>query len=281
MLKINTEQKVHYTLRIACALCFIGHGSFGIITKTIWCNYFSVFGIGEALSFKLMPFVGSIDILLGLIILIYPIRAVVLWLVIWGFITALLRPLSGEPFPEFIERFGNFGTPLALLILSGGVARNFKSLFSPVKIKTSIDDKTLTNVTTVLRFVVFFLFVGHGCLNLLEKKSLLDQYIALGFINPADTAQVVGLFEIVAALFILIRPLRPVLLVLFIWKVSSELFYPRYEFFEWIERSGSYGAILALWFALEATSSQSRFFYYKRKEAKVIHENQPYLNCLN
>lgn len=267
MLKINTEQKVHYTLRIACALCFIGHGSFGIITKTVWCNYFSLFGIGEVLSFKMMPFVGAFDILCGILILIYPIRAVVLWLVIWGFITGLLRPLSGEPFAEFIERFGNFGTPLALLILSGGMGRNFKSLFSPIKINTPIDEKTLANVVTVLRLVVFFLFLGHGCLNLIEKKSLLNQYMALGFIYPADVAQAIGLFEIVAALSVLVRPVRAVLMTLFIWKISSELFYPHYELFEWIERSGSYGAVLGLWFALESASLQYNFFY-KRNTAK-------------
>ncbi len=267
MLKINTEQKIHYTLRIACALCFIGHGSFGIITKGVWCNYFGVFGIGEVLSFKLMPFVGTLDILCGLLILIYPIRAVVLWLFIWGFITALLRPLSGEPFAEFIERFGNFGTPLALLILSGGIGKNFKYFFSPIKINTSIDERTLSNVATVLRFVVFFLFLGHGCLNLMEKKSLLNQYVSLGFIHPADVAQTIGLFEIIAALSVLIRPFRSVLLVLFIWKISSEIFYPKYGLFEWIERSGSFGAVLGLWFALESTSLQYKFSY-KRKFSK-------------
>ena len=258
-MKINTEQKVHYTLRIACALCFIGHGAFGIITKAIWCNYFGVFGIGEVLSYQLMPFVGSIDILCGIIILVYPVRAVVLWLVVWGFITAMLRPLSGEPFAEFIERFGNFGTPLALLIFSGGISRNFKSLFSSIKINGSIDNKTLMNVTVVLRFVVFFLFLGHGCLNLMEKKSLLNQYIALGFIHPAEVAQTIGLFEIIAAFSVLIRPLRFVLLALFFWKISSELFYPHHGLFEWIERSGSYGAILGLWFVLAATSGEYRF----------------------
>lgn len=267
MLKINTKQKVHYTLRIACALCFIGHGSFGIITKTVWCNYFSVFGIGEALSFKLMPFVGAFDILCGILILIYPIRSVVLWLVIWGFTTALLRPLSGEPFAEFIERFGNFGTPLALLVLSGGISKNFKSLFSPIRINTSIEEKAFTKVSTVLRFVVFFLFLGHGCLNLMEKKSLLNQYMTLGFIHPADVAQTIGVFEIIAAFSVLIRPFRSVLLALFFWKISSELFYPHHELFEWIERSGSYGAILGLWFALDSASRQYQFFY-KRNPAK-------------
>jgi hypothetical protein len=251
MLKINTEQKVYYTLRIACALCFIGHGAFGIITKSIWCNYFGVFGIGEMMSYKLMPFVGSMDILCGLLILFYPVRAVVLWLVAWGFITAMLRPLSGEPFAEFIERFGNFGSPLALLMLSGGITGNFKSLFSLVTIKEKIDDKKWLNITIVLRFVVFFLIAGHGILNLLEKQSLVNQYISVGFIYPADTAQIIGTLEILAALFVLIHPLRSFVLALFIWKVCSELFYPHYELFEWIERAGSYGAILALWFSLD------------------------------
>ena len=104
-------------------MCFIGHGAFGIITKPIWCNYFGVFGIGQDLAYRLMPLVGGIDILLGLALLFYPIRAVAAWLVVWGFITASLRPFSGEPFAEMIERAGNYGAPLALLLLSAATSR--------------------------------------------------------------------------------------------------------------------------------------------------------------
>lgn len=251
-------QKIHYTLRIAAAMCFIGHGSFGIIKKAIWSNYFGVFGIGKDLSFHLMPLLGSIDILMGIVILVYPIRAIVAWLVVWGTITALLRPLSGEPFAEFIERAGNFGAPLALIILSGSVSISFKKIFAPIKPPNQLDMNTLNSVTACLRFVVFFLFAGHGWLNVIEKKGLVDQYMMLGFTNPAKTAQLVGIFEIIAAFGVLIRPLRSVVLVLFIWKVTSELFYPHYELFEWIERGGSYGCILALWFALSATSAMRK-----------------------
>ena len=45
MKALTNPQKIHYTLRIAAAMCFIGHGAFGIITKPIWCNYFALFGI--------------------------------------------------------------------------------------------------------------------------------------------------------------------------------------------------------------------------------------------
>ena len=259
MSTIKLQQKIHYTLRFATAMCFIGHGSFGIITKPIWCNYFAVFGIGKVMAYHLMPWLGACDILFGFIMLAYPIRIIPVWLVIWGIVTASLRPLSGEPFAELIERAGNFGAPLALLLFSGGVQANLKSLFSPIDPNVQPDAKTMARVVSCLRVVVFLLLAGHGWLNLIEKKGLIGQYTALGFANPHSTAQIVGILEIFAAITVLIKPIRPILIIFLIWKITSELFYPHYEIFEWVERGGSYGAILALWFALglEAKTSAS------------------------
>ena len=31
---------LHLSLRIACAMCFIGHGSWGVITKAEWLIFF-------------------------------------------------------------------------------------------------------------------------------------------------------------------------------------------------------------------------------------------------
>ena len=259
MLRLTPEQKIHYTLRLAVAMCFIGHGTFGIITKAIWCNYFAVFGIGHDLAYRLMPILGSFDILIGIAMLAYPVRAIPGWLVIWGIVTALLRPLSGEPFAEFIERAGNFGAPLALLLLSGGGGRTIKGWVTRIDPNTPANDphshadaKTLARVVICLRLVVFLLLLGHGWLNLIEKKGLIGQYTTLGFPNPAGAAHAVGLFEIIAACAVLIRPFGPLLLVLLAWKIMSEFFYPHYEVFEWVERGGSYGAILALWFATQS-----------------------------
>ncbi|CAN5386187.1 hypothetical protein BH09BAC6_BH09BAC6_15530 [soil metagenome] len=240
------DNKVYYTLRFAAAMCFIGHGCFGIITKQIWCNYFGVVGIGHDMAYHLMPLVGGVDIAMGISLLIYPTRAVVFWLVIWGTITALMRPLSGEPVAEVIERAGNFGVPLALLILCGTGGRHIKGWVTMMKPGTTVDAETLIRVTTCLKIVVFLLLAGHGWLNLIEKQGILKQYATLGFADPVKTAHVVGLFELVAAVAVLIRPLSAVLLVLLVWKMGSELFYPQWEYFEWIERGGSYGAILAL-----------------------------------
>ncbi|HSV10595.1 MAG TPA: hypothetical protein VLI68_07500 [Hanamia sp.] len=248
-MKFSVEQKIHYTLRIACAMCFIGHGAFGIIGKEIWANYFAVFGIGHDAAFRLMPYVGAIDILCGMIILFYPVRAVILWLVIWGMITALLRPLSGEPFPEFIERAGNFAAPLALLILCGRV--NFKNIFSPVSPVIFPKEKYRNNLRLCLQLAAFLLLSGHGWLNLIDKNSLLNEYRLLGFDDPAQTALVIGVFEIAGAISFLILPLRSVVLFFFMWKMAAELLYPHYELFEFLERGGSYGILLAMWFTLE------------------------------
>ena len=43
---------------------------------------------------------------------------------------------------------------------------------------------------------------------------------------------------IIAAFTVLIRPVQSVLLVLLIWKIVSELFYPHYELFEWKPNAG-------------------------------------------
>jgi hypothetical protein len=236
--------KMHYTLRIASAMCFIGHGAFGIITKPIWCNYFAVFGIGHDLAYRIMPLVGTVDILLGLSLLFYPLRAVAGWLVCWGIVTASLRPLSGESFGELIERAGNYGAPLALLLLSKDSGRSW---WSKISAQPHPDVKTMQRVAWCLRIVVFLLLVGHGWLNLIEKKALLQQYTSLGFSNPANVARMAGAFELLAALAVLIKPVRPLLLAFFIWKMATELFYPHWGLFEWVERGGSYGCLLALW----------------------------------
>lgn len=248
----SVEDKIYLILRIAVAMCFIGHGSFGIITKPIWVNYFAVFGIGKQMAYQLMPVLGTVDILLGITMLIYPIKAIAGWLVAWGIITALLRPLSGEPFAEFVERAGNYGAPLALLILCNTGNYNLKHWFSRIKLPKSILQPNIKQLEICLRVACFLLMAGHGWLNVIAKKSLLAQYAKLGFTDTYHAAFIIGLVEIAAAIFILARPVKNLLLIFFVWKMASELLYPHYEIFEWIERGGSYGCLLSLWLLIKA-----------------------------
>jgi len=118
-----------WLLRVAAGLEFIGHGAFGVITKAAWVPYFEVVGIPERWAYRLMPVVGSVDIFLGFLVLLKPIRIALLYMSIWGLWTALLRPLSGEPFWETIERAPNYLVPFAVLSLRG-LPRSWKELFS-------------------------------------------------------------------------------------------------------------------------------------------------------
>jgi hypothetical protein len=242
--------------RIACAMCFIGHGAFGIITKPVWCNYFAVFGIGEALAYQLMPVVGVADILLGIVILVYPLRFAAGWLVFWGLFTASLRPLSGEPFAEFLERAGNYGAPLLLILLTTTHRLTTADWFRKMEPVPTLHDQQWKTIIRTMQFAAFLLLLGHGWLNIIEKAGLLKQYAALGFDDPVRVAHVVGVIEITGAIVILLKPVRYVVLILFVWKMGSELFYPAYPAWEWIERGGSYAVLLGLWFALRVYKPQ-------------------------
>jgi hypothetical protein len=259
------EKQMYYVLRLASAMCFIGHGIFGILTKPVWCHYFAVFGIGPARAYQLMPVVGTIDLLMGLLLLVYPMRAVFAWLVIWGLFTAVLRPLSGEPFAECLERAGNYGAPFCLLLLTAGRRLTAESDLTGThgltaggsRINRDPDRRRQTNrdadrrrqTNRALRIFGALLLIGHGWLNLLAKKGLMDQYQHLGFTNTIMVAKVIGIWEITGALLILIKPAPVLVLILLAWKMASELFYPQHGFLEWVERGGSYGVLLALYFS--------------------------------
>lgn len=229
-------------------MCFIGHGVFGVITKQAWCNYFAVFGIHESLAYQLMPWVGTVDIFLGVIFLFYPLRAIAIWMVGWALFTALLRPLSGEPVAEFVERAGNFGTPFVLLLTTESFPNN---LFKKIESVPPIDQKKLSSVVLGLRVAGFMLLVAHGWLNLFGKKALLLQYNLLGFSDPQSVSLVIGTLEVLSAFFILLKPYREIVFVIVIWKIVSEMFYQSYGLVEWIERGGSYGILLAVWITVD------------------------------
>lgn len=108
-----------WMLRVACALEFVGHGAFGLMTKAAWVPYFAVVGIPERLAYQLMPAIGAVDVALGLLVALRPVRAALLYMAGWGLLTATIRPLAGEPVWEFLERAPNWAVPLALLCVRG------------------------------------------------------------------------------------------------------------------------------------------------------------------
>lgn len=117
---MNNTKLIEWVLRIAVAGEFIGHGTLAVQGKKEWIGWFAQFGVADAgAAAQLLLFIGALDIMLAILVLIKPVRLALLWMVFWGFWTALIRPLVGMPIWDFVERSANWGAPLALLLLMG------------------------------------------------------------------------------------------------------------------------------------------------------------------
>lgn len=116
---MSNLRKIELVLRLAVAGEFTGHGLFALQGKSQWAGWISkISGANPLLASKLLFLIGMLDLTVALIILFKPIRVVLLWAILWGFWTALLRPLVGEPIGDFIERWSNWGAPLALYLVT-------------------------------------------------------------------------------------------------------------------------------------------------------------------
>lgn len=118
---MDTTKKAEWILRIAVAGEFIGHGVFALQGKEGWFKYFEPFGITAPETIvSLLFFVGITDVLLAALVLLKPIRLALLWMASWGLFTAMIRwPFGPDPVWDFVERWANWGAPLALLVLIG------------------------------------------------------------------------------------------------------------------------------------------------------------------
>ena len=109
-----------WVLRIGIAGEFVGHGVFALQGKKDWIGWFAKFGIGDPdMAAKVLFVVGLADLVVAVLVLVKANRVALLWAVVWGFWTALLRPIVGMPIWDFIERWANWSAPLALLVYYG------------------------------------------------------------------------------------------------------------------------------------------------------------------
>ncbi len=114
---------LEWILRLATAGAFIGHGAYGaIMEKPGWYPFFAELGISRATvdERSLLLWVGGVEMLLGALALVLPVRALLLVLVAWKMGTEFLwYPLADKPAWEFVERWSNYVAPLALIVVRG------------------------------------------------------------------------------------------------------------------------------------------------------------------
>ena len=247
----SAETRLSDALRIGAGLCFIGHGAFGIITKPEWVQYFGVVGIPQQWAYILMPLVGLVDIVAGISVLVSPRPIALIYMVVWALWTALLRPLSGDHVWETLERAGNYGVPLALIVLAGGrdAVRDWLAVVRPLPLLPRLKSRLLLT----LRATTALLLFGHGALAVIGKPLLVRHFDAIGLGTGSLT--IAGGAEIALAIAVLARPAVPLLLVVAAWKLATESLFlvagaPAWEV---VERAGSYVAPIALAMILART----------------------------
>lgn len=248
------EWKLHWLFRFALFCEFVGHGAFGVLTKQAWVPYFGMFGIPGAWAWKLMPVVGSVDIALGTLALVAPIRAGLLYMSFWAFFTALLRPLAGEGWWEFFERSYNFGVPL-LMLCGHSFRGSFKSWFVMITAIPHFNITSAQHYQWALRCIMASMLIGHGGLGLIMGKQDLPRFYeaaglgGIGVLLPTLSA-VIGGFEILLGVLCLGVYCTAFFLFICVWKLGTEFLYvPAMAYGAWwevIERGSSYAAPL-LW----------------------------------
>ena len=118
--KEDNSKTIEWILRIALFGEFLGHGVFAVQLKQHFVEMLTAMtGIANPLASKLMIFIGLFDILTAFTALIFPFKLLLIWASLWGLLTAIARPVSGDPIWDFVERWSNWGIPLALLYVRG------------------------------------------------------------------------------------------------------------------------------------------------------------------
>jgi hypothetical protein len=260
------EWKIHWLFRIALFCEFVGHGAFGVLTKAAWVRYFALFGFSEAWALKLMPLVGSVDIALGVLTLLAPRRALLLYMSFWGLFTAFLRLLAGEGWWEFFERSYNFGVPLLMLWVHGP-GTTVTSWFAVITTIPGFTPAKAKNYQRALQGIMASMLIGHGGFALvMGKPNLIHFYDAaglgiLGVPLPLLSAWI-GAFEMLLGVLCLGMPVSAFFLFVCVWKLGTEwLYVPAQAYGAWwevMERGSSYAAPL-LWIGFQQCVDRTRW----------------------
>src|SRR5712671_6224885 len=243
---------LHWIFRLAFSMEFLGHGMFGVLGgKAAWVPYFGVVGIDGPTAWRLMPLIGFVDVSIAALILLRPMRALLLYGAVWGFWTALLRPLSGESGWELLERAGNYGIPLAFLVWSGLPSRA-SGWFRRIDPREAAPGAA-GRVALVVRISLALLLIGHGGFGVfMHKEMLARQWATVGVqglpFGGIPILPAAGWFDIALGIAVLAYPATWLLALIAVWKISCELLYPisGAPLWEFVERGGSYAAPLLL-----------------------------------
>lgn len=116
----------NWILRVGLATIFFMHGMEalwhhpGFIDLIIGSAWHLVgVTVGESAAIQALNVIGAVDVLVALLLLIKPWRALLMWMCFWGLATALSRPIAMgfASYPDVLVRASHFLSPLAIALL--------------------------------------------------------------------------------------------------------------------------------------------------------------------
>ncbi|MEK7648301.1 MAG: hypothetical protein AAB400_00095 [Patescibacteria group bacterium] len=143
---MSVQEKVSLILRIGIFGEFLGHGALALGMKKEWVGWIvQLFALPSELAANIVFVIGILDILVALTVLFCPQRWVLVWAAFWGFATALVRPIVGQPMWDFIERWANWAAPLALwyLLQSNEKCQKTTEKINPERTITELESRDL------------------------------------------------------------------------------------------------------------------------------------------
>lgn len=256
------QNRLFLLLRIGMTGCFIGHGIWGLIGKSGWLPFFHVFFISDDAASFMMPVIGVMDILIGILAWFRPTRALLFWATFWTLFTAALRPSAGLGMSEFFERAGNYMIPLAFLFVTQSFTNRSKA-FAILKASDIDVENNMRGFELTVRLGIALLLVGHGGLAFFNDHAILTKHAAfLGIENHQSVLKYFGLVEFILGFTVFFAPRLPGLIpFVLIFKIAVELLHPiagnSLDILETIERMGDYILPLILVFLYKYSSKTS------------------------
>ncbi|MBI4261975.1 hypothetical protein HY624_00425, partial [Candidatus Uhrbacteria bacterium] len=128
--RMNNHKTIEWILRVGLFGEFLGHGIFAWQLKKRFLEMLAAMtNITGDLANTLMRAVGVSDVAVAILALVYPLRLMLIFAAAWGFLTAIARPIAGDPIWDFVERWPNWALPMALLYVRG-LPKTWKELFT-------------------------------------------------------------------------------------------------------------------------------------------------------
>ena len=115
-----------FAIQFSIFLIFMAHGIGSFLDNGLYIDYiigfvrdYTALSIKQQQAEELLIVIGIIDVTVAVLVLIKPFKALIYWVIFWGFLTALLRIVDASilNYAEFLMRVPHFGLPLVLLII--------------------------------------------------------------------------------------------------------------------------------------------------------------------